>query len=36
MTGATGGFVFVDEFEIRGKESRIKLWTADEPEGPSA
>jgi adenylate cyclase len=36
MTGATNGLVFVDEFEIRGKQSRIKLWTADEPEDPSA
>ncbi len=32
MTGATDGLVFVDEFEIRGKQSRIKLWTADGPE----
>ena len=32
MTGETDGLVFVDEFEVRGKQSRIKLWTADEPE----
>jgi class 3 adenylate cyclase len=30
MTGPTDGLTFVDEFEIRGKQSRIKLWTADE------
>jgi adenylate cyclase len=35
MTGATDGLVFVDEFEIRGKQSRIKLWTADEPGDPA-
>jgi adenylate cyclase len=35
MTGATDELVFVDEFEIRGKLSRIKLWTADEPEDRS-
>jgi adenylate cyclase len=29
MAGPTDGLVFVDEFEIRGKQSRIKLWTAD-------
>lgn len=33
MTGPTDGLAFVDEFEIRGKQSRIKLWTADEPTG---
>lgn len=33
MTGATDGLVFVDEFDIRGKRSRIKLWSMDEPEG---
>ncbi len=32
MTGPTDGLTFVDEFEIRGKQSRIKLWTADERE----
>jgi adenylate cyclase len=32
MTGPTDGLTFVDEFEIRGKKSRIKLWTADEAE----
>jgi adenylate cyclase len=35
MTGPTDGIAFVDEFEIRGKQSRIKLWTADEPGAPS-
>jgi class 3 adenylate cyclase len=33
MTGPTDGVAFVDEFDIRGKQSRIKLWTADPPEG---
>jgi class 3 adenylate cyclase len=33
MTGPTDGLAFVDEFEIRGKQSRIKLWTADDPTG---
>ena len=32
MTGSTDGVTFVDEFEVRGKQSRIKLWTADPPE----
>jgi adenylate cyclase len=31
MTGSTDGLTFVDEFEIRGKQAGIKLWTADEP-----
>jgi adenylate cyclase len=31
MTGSTEGITFVDEFDIRGKQSRIKLWTADPP-----
>jgi hypothetical protein len=35
MTGPTDGLSFVDEFEIRGKQSRIKLWTVDEPEASS-
>ncbi len=35
MTGATEDLAFVDEFEIRGKQSRIKLWTADRTEDPS-
>jgi len=35
MTGATDGLTFVDEFEIRGKQSRIKLWSADEPKDAS-
>jgi adenylate cyclase len=29
MTGSTDALRFVDEFEIRGKQSRIKLWTTD-------
>jgi len=32
MTGPAEGLAFVDEFEVRGKQSRIKLWTADPPE----
>ena len=32
MTGPAEGLAFVDEFEVRGKQSRIKLWTADAPE----
>jgi len=32
MTGSTEGITFVDEFEVRGKQARIKLWTADPPE----
>ena len=36
MTGSTDGLTFVDEFEIRGKQSRLKLWTADSAgESPS-
>jgi adenylate cyclase len=35
MTGSTDGLAFVDEFDIRGKQSRIKLWTADTPRGSS-
>jgi adenylate cyclase len=29
MTGPTERLRFVDEFDIRGKQSRIKLWTTD-------
>ena len=29
MTGPTEALRFVDEFDIRGKQSRIKLWTTD-------
>jgi adenylate cyclase len=36
MTGATDGLTFVDEFEIRGKQSRLKLWTADKPKDSSS
>jgi adenylate cyclase len=36
MTGPTDELAFVDEFEIRGKQSRIKLWAADDPEDPSS
>jgi adenylate cyclase len=35
MTGSTDGLAFVDEFDIRGKQSRIKLWTAGEPGATS-
>jgi hypothetical protein len=28
--------VFVDEFDIRGKQSKIKLWTADAAKVPSS
>jgi adenylate cyclase len=35
MTGSTDSLTFVDELDIRGKQSRIKLWTADEPKGPA-
>jgi adenylate cyclase len=36
MTGSTDGLAFVDEFDIRGKQSRIKLWTADAAKVPSS
>jgi adenylate cyclase len=36
MTGSTDELTFVDEFDIRGKQSGIKLWTADRPKDPSA
>jgi adenylate cyclase len=36
MAGSTEGLVFVDEFDVRGKQSRIKLWTIDVAQGPSA
>lgn len=29
MTGPTDGLRYVDEFDIRGKQSRLKLWTTD-------
>lgn len=29
LTNGADALTFVDEFEIRGRESRIKLWTAD-------
>jgi adenylate cyclase len=32
MTGLTDDLVFVDEIELRGKQTRVKLWTADRPE----
>ncbi|MFL5799621.1 MAG: adenylate/guanylate cyclase domain-containing protein [Actinomycetota bacterium] len=35
MAGSTDDLVFVDEFEIRGKQSRLKLWTADAQESSS-
>jgi hypothetical protein len=36
MTGPTDDLVFVDEFDIRGKHSKIKLWTADTAKVPSS
>ena len=36
MTGPTDGLVFVDEFEIRGKQSGMKLWTTEEPKEATA
>jgi adenylate cyclase len=36
MSGSTDGLTFVDEFDIRGKQSRIKLWTTDRQDGGSA
>lgn len=33
MSGSTDALAFVDEFEIRGKQSRLKLWTADDAIG---
>jgi hypothetical protein len=35
MTTGADALTFVDEFEIRGRQSRLKLWTADEPGTPS-
>ena len=35
MTAGADGLTFVDEFEIRGREARLKLWTADEPGATS-
>jgi len=35
MTTGADGLTFVDEFEIRGRESRLKLWAADEHGMPS-
>jgi adenylate cyclase len=32
LTTGDDGLTYVDEFEIRGKQSRIRLWTADPPE----
>jgi class 3 adenylate cyclase len=32
MAGPTDALTFVDEFEIRGKQARLKLWTV-EPTG---
>jgi adenylate cyclase len=31
MTAGADRLTFVDEVEIRGRQSRLKLWTADEP-----
>ena len=36
MTGSTDFLNFVDEFEIRGKQARLKLWTADPPQEQTA
>jgi len=36
MTTGADDLAFVDEFEMRGKQSRIKLWATDEPEVPPA
>jgi adenylate cyclase len=36
MTAGADGLSYVDEFEIRGKQSRLKLWTADGAEGPAS
>jgi adenylate cyclase len=35
MTGQTDGLTVVDEFDIRGKQTRIKLWTTDQQDGAS-
>jgi class 3 adenylate cyclase len=36
MTAGSDGLTFVDEFDIRGRQSKLKLWTADEPGTPSS
>ncbi|MEP6757911.1 MAG: response regulator [Actinomycetota bacterium] len=36
MTAGADALTFVDEFDIRGKQARIKLWTADGSTGGSA
>ena len=36
MTAGADALTFIDEFEIRGRQSRLKLWTADEPEESSS
>jgi adenylate cyclase len=33
MAGPTDALTFVDEFEIRGKQTRLKLWTAEPDAG---
>jgi adenylate cyclase len=35
MTGPTDELAYVDELEVRGKQSRIKLWTTDPQEAGS-
>jgi class 3 adenylate cyclase len=35
MTGPTDDLAFVDEIELRGKQTKVKLWTADAPEAPA-
>jgi adenylate cyclase len=36
MTAGADALTFVDEFDIRGRQSKLKLWTADEPGAPSS
>jgi class 3 adenylate cyclase len=33
LTTGVDRLTFVDEFELRGKQARLRLWTADAPEG---
>jgi adenylate cyclase len=35
MTGSSDELSFVDEFDIRGKQSKVKLWTTDSQGGAS-
>jgi class 3 adenylate cyclase len=36
MTASNDELSFVDEFDIRGKQSKVKLWTTDPPGGVSS